>query len=195
MALTALAERPDEYSYTYTDYLGWNENERIEIIDGVVYMMAAPSAIHQWVVGELFGQLRDFLKKKSCRAFVAPFAVRLFPQANLRDDTVVEPDIVVICDRSRLDERGCNGAPNLIMEVLSPSNHEHDEQVKFWQYLSAGVREYWIVDPQKKLVQVNILEQGYYHTTMYDEHTKVPVTVLPECFITLTDVFTLFSPL
>jgi Uma2 family endonuclease len=67
--------------------------------------------------------------------------------------------------------------------------------VKFWQYLSAGVREYWIVDPQKKLVQVNILEQGYYHTAMYDEHTKIPVTVLPGCFITLTDVFTLFSPL
>jgi Uma2 family endonuclease len=163
-------------------------------------MMAPPVTRHQRVSGELFFYLKSYLTGKPCEVFAAPFGVRLFPEKDHSDDTVVEPDILVVCDPSKIDERGCNGAPDLIIEILSPSTICKDRIFKFNKYLEAGVREYWIVDPDAKMVQVFILEKDRYITTGYrvfnadDPESKLmsdmaPVTVLPGCTIDLKTVF------
>ena len=105
------------------------------------------------------------------------------------DDTVVQPDLVVICDRSKIDDKGCNGAPDMVIEILSPSTARHDKLVKFQLYQNAGVREYWIVDPDTKTVQAHVLESGRYFTAAYGDADTAPVYVLDGCTINLTDVF------
>jgi Uma2 family endonuclease len=177
--------------YTYADVLDWDESVRAEIIDGEIYMMSPPATSHQWISRELFIQLCLFLQGKPCQAFAAPFGVRLFPKKDLSDDTFVEPDIVVICDSAKLDERGCNGAPDLIIEILSPSTTRKDQKVKFRKYQEAGVREYWIADPENAMVYVHILNGNQYTTKVYDETDEVPVTILPGCVIKLREVFTM----
>jgi Uma2 family endonuclease len=107
----------------------------------------------------------------------------------LRDDIYFEPDITVICDPAKLDDRGCNGAPDMIAEILSPSNAQYDMLVKFRKYLQAGVREYWILDPEAKTAHVCILEDNEYRVSIYDETQTAPVSVLPGCFIDLKDIF------
>jgi Uma2 family endonuclease len=107
----------------------------------------------------------------------------------LRDDIYFEPDITVICDPAKLDDRGCNGAPDMIAEILSPSNAQYDMLVKFRKYLQAGVREYWIIDPEAKTAHVCVLEDGEYRVAVYDETQTAPVSVLPGCFIDLKDIF------
>jgi Uma2 family endonuclease len=179
----------EDQHYTYADMLEWDESLRAEIIDGEVYMMSPPARFHQDISSELHGQLWTFLKGKPCKLYPAPFGVRLFPKEDLSDDTVVEPDIVVVCDHSKLDDRGCNGAPDLVVEILSPSNTQRDRIVKFRKYLAAGVREYWVVDPHQKTVEVHILQAGQYVTTVYDASDEAPVSVLPGCKIKLRDVF------
>ena len=149
----------EKVRYTFADVLLWDGDEHIEIINGEAFMMATPSRIHQEITGELFRQLANFLEGKQCKVYSAPFGVRLFEQDGDRPedvDTVVEPDISVVCDRSRLDEHGCKGAPDLVIEVLSPSTQRHDQLVKLNLYQRAGVREYWIVDPENKTVRVMI---------------------------------------
>jgi Uma2 family endonuclease len=175
--------------YTYADYLEWDENLRAEIIDGEVNMLATPTSDHQAVSMELSIQLGNFLKGKPCKVYAAPFSVRLFPKEDASDDLVLEPDIAVICDASKIDKRGCNGAPDFIIEILSPSSLKYDRLVKFRKYQQAGVREYWIVDPETKLVQVNILDNGWYRTSVYDDTEKAPVSVLAGCEINLAEVF------
>ncbi|GHT64799.1 hypothetical protein FACS1894110_05210 [Spirochaetia bacterium] len=179
----------EDQHYTYADMLEWDESLRAEIIDGEVYMMAPPSRFHQKIHRYLFTPLSVFLMGKPCEVYSAPFGVRLFPKDDLSDDTVVEPDIVVVCDHSKLDDQGCNGAPDLVIEILSPSNTQRDRIVKFRKYLAAGVREYWVVDPVQKTAEVHILNKGQYVTTVYDAADEVPVTVLPGCSIKLGDVF------
>ncbi|MDR1618206.1 MAG: Uma2 family endonuclease, partial [Treponema sp.] len=117
--------------YTYADFLDWDEGERCEIIDGEAYMMSAPSRIHQRISMALSAMLYNYLEGKTCEVYPAPFAVRLFPAEDLSDDTVVEPDISVVCDPSKLDDRGCNGAPDFIIEIISPSTARYDRLVKF----------------------------------------------------------------
>jgi Uma2 family endonuclease len=175
--------------YTYADYLSWDEDVRAEIIDGEAFMMAPPLRQHQGISGNLFYWLRNFLEGKPCRVYAAPFGVRLFPEKDGSDDTVVEPDIVVVCDRSKLDDRGCNGPPDLIIEILSPSTAQKDMLVKFRKYLQAGVREYWIVDGEAKTIHVCILQDDQYRVSVYDESRTVPVSVLPGCEVKLTAVF------
>jgi Uma2 family endonuclease len=189
MSSSALEYGLEDQYYTYADMLEWDESLRAEIIDGEIYMMAPPAREHQDISGELHGQLWTFLKGKPCKVYPAPFGVRLFPKDDLSDDTVVEPDIVVVCDHSKLDDRGCNGAPDLVIEILSPSNTQRDRIVKFRKYLAAGVREYWVVDPGQKTVEVHILNAVQYVTTVYDAADEAPVSVLPGCSIKLRDVF------
>ena len=158
----ALPAEKKETIFTYADYLTWDEDERIELIDGEAVMMAPPSTSHQIISMEISRQLANFLEGKKCLAIPAPFAVRLFeregdPPANVR--TVVEPDISVICDRNKLDAHGCKGAPDMVIEILSPSNRRHDRLVKLDLYQRAGVREYWIVDPVKELTVVYRFEK------------------------------------
>jgi Uma2 family endonuclease len=173
--------------YTYADYLTWDDDERWELIDGVPYAMAGASTAHQRILTELTRQFANFLKGKPCEAFAAPFDVRL--NADTNDDTVVQPDLLVICDKSKLDDRGCKGAPDLVIEVLSPSTASHDRFLKFNKYQRAGVREYWIVDPDSRTVQAHVLENGRYFTTVYFEADTAPVHILDGCTISLPDVF------
>ena len=143
--------------YTFADVLTWDEGEHIEIINGEAFMMATPSRIHQKITGELFRQLANFLEGKQCGVYAAPFGVRLFEQdgdSAENVDTVVEPDITVVCDHSKLDDQGCKGAPDMVIEILSPSTQRHDRLTKLNLYQRAGVREYWIADPENRTVRV-----------------------------------------
>jgi Uma2 family endonuclease len=175
--------------YTYADYLGWDGAERYEIIDGEAYMMAPPSRFHQDISMALSTKINNYLEGKPCKVYAAPFAVRLNPAEDQSDDTVLEPDIVVVCDPSKLDDRGCNGAPDLIIEILSPSNARHDRITKFQLYREAGVREYWIADPEEKVLTAYVLKNGEYVASFYEDKDTAPVTVLPGCKIDLSAVF------
>ena len=174
--------------YTYADYEKWDDDVRCELIDGVVFAMAAPTVRHQRVNGEIFVQLKNFLRGKACEVFISPFDVRL--NYNEADDVVVQPDILVICDKSKIENgKHCCGAPDFVVEVLSPSNSEHDTMVKLGKYLKAGVREYWIVDPENKIVAAHRLLDKQYTTVAYDAQDTAPVMVLEGCSINLSEVF------
>ena len=182
--------QPDKH-YTYSDYAGWNDDTRYELIDGMPYLMSpAPSEAHQTIAAELTYQLVSFLKGKPCKVLPAPFDVRL--NANDGDDTVVQPDLLVVCDSPeapKLDGKVCTGAPDMVIEILSPSTARMDKFIKFRLYQKAGVREYWIVDPDTKTVQVCFLKNGEYVVNAYDDTENVTVQVLKGCTINLTDVF------
>ena len=178
----------DDKRYTYADYASWDDDARYELIDGIAYMMSpAPGRRHQGIGGNIFAHLWNFLRGKPCKVYDAPFDVRL--NAADDDDTVVQPDIVVVCDQAKLDDKGCNGAPDLVVEILSPSTASRDRVLKFNKYLQAGVREYWIVDPDSKTVLTHMLKDGQYMTRAYAEADTVPVHVLDGCTISLPDVF------
>ncbi len=189
MALPAEKER-----YTFADVLTWPGDERAELIDGEVVMMAPPTTTHQLISGEIFRQLANYLEGKKCRAIPAPFAVRLFEKDGEAPEdigTVVEPDISIVCDTSKLDKHGCKGAPDMVVEILSPSTQRHDRLVKLSLYQRAGVREYWIVNPEDQTVQVMLMDGGgvlQLHE-VYDRQGVAKVNVLDGCFIELGKVF------
>lgn len=188
-----MEELKHDQHYTYADYMSWGEDVHCEIIDGIVYEktyepnMSAPSRLHQEISGELYFQLRSFLKNKTCNVFYAPFDVRL--DANDNDDTIVQPDIAVVCDKSKLDDHGCIGAPDLIIEILSPSTASYDCIIKLNKYLQAGVREYWIAHPESKTVTTHILNDKHYITSAYGENETINVRVLDGCSLNLKEVF------
>jgi len=173
--------------YTYSDYLLWDDDKRRELIDGVPYLMAAPSWQHQGILGKLFLQFGNFLEDKSCKVFFAPFDVRL--NADTLDDTVVQPDLLVVCDHSMLNDAGCKGVPDMVVEILSPSTLQYDKITKFNTYLKAGIREYWIIDPIAKSLASQILKDGKYITHVYTNKETVPVHVLEGFVIDLSKVF------
>lgn len=150
--------------YTYWDYLKWRFKERVELIKGYVFKMSpAPNVNHQRVSGNISAELFPLFHKKACEVFSAPFDVRLSIPGAPKDSTVVQPDLCIVCDRNKLvDNRACNGAPDLVMEILSPGNGKHEMQTKFELYEAAGVKEYWIVQPNEKSVWVYVLENGKY---------------------------------
>ena len=181
--------------YTYADYLEWETDKRYEIIDGEAYMMASPSVDHQSISRELLLQFGNFLKGKPCKVFTAPLDVRLFPGEDNRDKTVVQPDLLVVCDPSKLaDRKSCRGAPDMAIEIFSPSNTTNPLLLKFNQYLAAGVREYWVVIPETKTVQVHILEKGdggaaRYISTVHPNVEVLEAAVLPGLRIDFTAVW------
>ena len=187
MSLVAKKER----YYTYKDYYAWDDDCRWELIDGVPYAMApAPSLGHQSILVELARQLGTFLQGKRCKLFIAPCDVRL--NADAEDDTVVQPDLLVVCDKSKLEDgKSVVGVPDLIIEILSPSNTKHDKLTKLNLYKRFGVPEYWIVDPDTATVTVNTLwQETGYSSQVYDKRsTAVPVEVLDGCTIDLANVF------
>lgn len=158
--------RRDALHHTYADYLTWSDDERIELINGFAYVREppAPSRSHQELVGELYHQVRLALEGKGCRAYVAPFDVRLPKHGEADDqiDTVVQPDVLVVCDLEKLDERGMRGSPDWIAEVLSPSTSGHDQIVKLPIYEQAGVRELWLIHPIDRTLTIHRLEGGRY---------------------------------
>jgi Uma2 family endonuclease len=183
-----------EKKYTYGDYLTWDDGKRWEIIEGIVYDMSpAPSRKHQFVLKKLMWQFENFLKDKTCELYFAPFDVRL-SKDNLKDEdteTVVQPDIVIVCDKKKLDDKGCKGAPDIVIEILSPATASKDMKEKFFLYEKHGVKEYWIVHPNEEIIAVYKLDKNgkYAQHIIYTKDEKIPVTLLGELEIDLTPIF------
>ena len=172
-----------EKRYTYADYLQWPDDTRYELIDGEVFRLApTPLIEHQEVAGEVYCQLRNQLDGKACRPYIAPVDVRLprKDEADAAIDTVVQPDVLVVCDPSKIDRRGVRGAPDWLLEVLSPSTAAHDQIAKLRTYERAGVREYWLVHPSDRTLTVYVLDNGQYgRPEIYELKDATPIGVLP----------------
>ncbi len=149
--------------YSYADYLTWQMDEMVEIIKGRLFKMTpAPSRIHQKVAAKLFYRLYGFLEGKPCEVYIAPFDVRLPVTTTNNEDvyTVVQPDICVVCDKNKLDDAGCIGAPDLIVEILSPGNNKKELHNKYEVYKESGVKEYWIIHPNEQTLLIYSLKNG-----------------------------------
>jgi len=179
--------------HTYADYLTWPENERWEIIDGVPYMQSAPKWEHQSISGELYRQISNYLIDKPCKVFAAPFDVCL-AEGHENDNeisNIIQPDIVVVCDETKLRKTGYFGVPTLIIEISSPSTARHDRVVKFNRYEKANVKEYWIVEPDGRYINVFTLQENkrYGRPEAYTEEDKVKLTVFSDFTVDLRPVF------
>ena len=183
--------------YTYADYLTWIDDKRRELIDGFIKMMLpAPRRAHADVSANIVRHLLSVLVKNKgkCKVYYAPFDVRFPKNGETAHDkiyTVVQPDICVVCDLSKLDELGCCGAPDMIVEILSPSTNKKDVTEKFTLYEEHGVKEYWIVHPNDKAVTVFLLQKNgkYDDGTLYELKGKVPVYIFDNYQIDLDDIF------
>ena len=184
----AIRKYDPQKPYTYADYASWDDDVRCELIDGEIVVMDAPSTTHQRVLRDLFLLFAKFLDGKKCEVLIAPFDVCLFGLGD-EDTTVVQPDILVVCDDSLIDEKRCNGAPDLVIEILSPSTEKHDRHRKLSKYMNAGVRECWIIDPYKKNVAVHLKDNKILSFTYYENDETMPVHVLEGLEISLRDVF------
>ena len=173
--------------YTEEDYYNLPENVRAELIDGQIYYMSAPSRVHQEILGFMFNTIFNHINstKGPCKVYPAPFAVKLFSED---DKNVVEPDISVICDPGKLTDRGCTGAPDWIVEIVSPSNSSHDYVRKLNLYMDAGVREYWIVNPMEREVLVYFLEQDKFKVKSYTLQDKIKVNIYDDLWIDFTEL-------
>jgi Uma2 family endonuclease len=193
--ITSIDQLDLSQQYSYADYLTWQFTERVELLKGYLLKMAAPSTFHQRVSRELARQLVNFFHKNPCEVFIAPFDVRLYNRKKsvLADHdifTVVQPDLCVICDKTKLDAKGCNGSPDWIIEILSLSNSKVDLKDKFALYEQNGVTEYWIVFPHDKIVQQFVLENDKYQLYNIYTNTEFATSFLfPELAVNLTDVF------
>ncbi len=167
--------------YTEEDYYNLPENVRAELIDGQIYYMSAPSRIHQEILMFLSKTIANYIdsKKGPCKVYPAPFAVKLFSED---DKNVVEPDISVICDPNKLTDRGCTGAPDWVTEIVSPGNPGYDYIRKLNLYADAGVKEYWIIDPDKKRIFVYFLEKAFEVET-YTLPDKIKVNIYDDLWI------------
>jgi Uma2 family endonuclease len=180
--------------YTYKDYLKMPEDKRIEIIDGIIYNMTpSPSRIHQKILGLIHAEFLNYLKDKSCEVYMAPFDVRLPKNVEQDEDinTVVQPDVVVVCDKNKLDDKGCIGSPDLVIEIVSPSSLRHDLKTKFFLYEQAGIKEYWVVYPLEKAINVYQLnEEGKYADfEIYSKEDQVKVGIFDDMLVHLKTIF------
>lgn len=182
--------------YTYADYLKWQFEERVELLKGRIHRMSpAPNLRHQRIAGDIFVEIKLFLKGKSCQVFIAPFDVRLPlpPEQIISDkvDTVVQPDITVVCDEAKLDTQGCIGAPDIVIEVLSPGNTKKEMRDKLAIYQHAGIPEYWVVDPDRvHVIRYNLNENGAYQSSLpFVEDDKVGSEVLEGFELNLEEIF------
>ena len=173
----------EDTEYTWEDYMSWDDDVRYELIDGVAYAMGAPSQRHQSILGDLYTLFNIFLKKNPCKVFISPCDVKL------ANKTVLQPDMFVVCDRSKLDGQFTQGAPDLVIEIESSSSTQRDRILKYNKYLDAKVKEYWIVNPESKVTEVFILVNGDYSRKAYDEKDKISVHVLDGCTIDMSEVF------
>ncbi len=174
-----------EKIYTIEDIYALPDGQRAELIDGRIYNMAPPARIHQKLITELVSALHQHIRDNNgdCEVYPAPFAVFL----NADDKNYVEPDISVVCDKSKLIEKGCNGAPDLIMEVVSPSTQQMDYGIKLFKYRPAGVREYWIINPVTRIVNVYDLENEE-RTCQYSFNDEISVCIFNGLSIQLSEL-------
>ncbi|UOF89119.1 Uma2 family endonuclease [Fodinisporobacter ferrooxydans] len=183
-----------ERTYSYQDYVNLSTEERFELIDGVPYNMSpSPSRRHQQILGQLATEFTFYLRGKTCEALIAPFDVRLFANGKTDDEIrdVVQPDLSVICNPDKLDDKGCKGSPDLIVEILSPSTGKLDRWIKYKLYERAGVREYWLVEPTNSTIEIFTLnEQGRYELHgVYGRGDTVPVGIFEDLAIDLKVIF------
>ncbi|MCL2064121.1 MAG: Uma2 family endonuclease [Candidatus Cloacimonetes bacterium] len=176
-----------EKRYTYSDYLQWDDEVRYEIIDGVPYAMGSPSSTHQRISRKLTKHIDTFLDGKPCELFYAPYDVRL--NFDTFDDIVVQPDLLVVCDKSKIDKNSYNGVPDLIIEIVSPSTASMDRVRKYHLYRRAKVKEYWIIDPDNKTVSFYTLKDDEYVSDAFGENDKLTSKVLEGFVVDLTEVF------
>jgi Uma2 family endonuclease len=178
-------------TYTYSDYLMWHFSERVELIKGFINKMSpAPSRSHQTISQNINKYFLNFFNNFSCSVYAAPFDVRLPIKSAKKNTTVVQPDLCIICDESKLDDNGCNGAPDLIVEILSPKNSKHDTDTKFNLYQESGVKEYWMVQPEEKMVLIYTLKNKEYiglKPLVEGETIKSPL--FPNMQISIDDIF------
>lgn len=193
--IRSFADLDPTRTYTYADYLTWQLTEWVELVRGRIRRMSpAPTTLHQRVSSNLHSLIGPYLRRKTCQVFAAPFDVRLTTRGgNGADDaitTVVQPDLCVICDPAKLDQRGCLGSPDWIIEILSPGTAGRDMDEKFTLYEESGVGEYWIVAPGEQNISVFVLEDDHYRLVGdYWQPGPVPVRTLPELVVEWGDVF------
>lgn len=193
--ITSFSQLDPNGSYTYADYLTWKFSEFVELIKGkVLRPMSAPVPIHQQYLVNLTSEIHQFLKRQPCRVYAAPFYVRLTRNLEGSDTqitTVVQPDICVVCDLTKIDKRGCLGAPDFIIEIVSSGNIHHDIKTKLNLYEEAGVLEYWVVFPGEKMVLAHQLDENgrYQVAAEYAEPGPMPVAVLPGLATEWSEIF------
>lgn len=174
--------------YTLDDYYAMPEDRRVELIDGVIYDMTAPLVVHQYLIGEIFTRLKNYVRqnKGKCMPMMAPTDVRL----DMDEKTMVQPDVLVLCNREQIDPRRLEGAPDFVVEVLSPSTKRKDSLIKFHKYADAGVREYWMVDPDKKRIAAYCFEEDDFCPAVYTFADKVPVAIWGgDCEIDFAEIY------
>jgi Uma2 family endonuclease len=185
-------------TYSYADYLKWQFDDFVEIIKGKVYKMSpAPTRFHQDISREIERPIANYFYKKKCKVYDAPFDVRFPVNGNSDNETlftVVQPDICVICDPKKLDDKGCIGAPDWIIEIISPSTAKKDMNEKYDLYESSGVREYWIVFPKERFIMVHLLnDKGMYELIgnfePNDETPTIKVNIFPDLELIMEDIF------
>jgi len=175
--------------YSYADYLVWKIKERVELLKGKILEMSVPSPIHQEISGNLQGALFVFLKNSKCKLYTAPFDVRFPQKGESQVYTVVQPDLCVVCDLEKIDSKGCVGAPDLVVEILSPGNSKKEMKSKFALYQEEGVREYWVVDPERELVFVYVADNKKFKPTIPIADDYVYSTIFPDFKIHTSDLF------
>lgn len=180
---------PKEETYTLDDIYNLPDHRRAELIDGQIYDITPPSRKHQRIAGELFATIRNYIKQNNgtCEVNIAPFAVFL----NGNDTNYVEPDISVVCDLGKLNDKGCTGAPDWMIEIVSPSSRRMDYFIKLFKYRTAGVREYWIVDPEKNRITTYNFESE--DTNDYTFTDSVKVGIYEDLYIDFSDLVDLLT--
>ncbi len=192
--ITSIKQLDLSKQYTYAEYLKWQIDERLELIKGFIHKMSAPARLHQGVSQNIERVIDSYFNGHPCNWYHAPFDVRL-PRSSEKADkqvfTVVQPDICVICDKTKLDKRGCIGAPDLVVEILSPGNSKKEMKEKFEVYEESGVREYWIVEPTEKIILLYTLNDAgkYIGHRPYIETDIMHSVIFPEMAINVIDVF------
>jgi len=181
-------------TYSYADYLQWTFEDRLELIKGKIFKMTpAPNLYHQDISAVVSYELFDYLKGKPCKVYTAPFDVRLprkVEKSNEKIYTVVQPDICVICDLRKLDKRGCIGAPDIVIEILSPGNNEKELRNKYEVYEESGIKEYWIISPQDKtFLKYTLVEEQYQPSRLMTVGDIITTTILPDFKLDLETVF------
>ncbi len=191
MEITQFSQLNLDKVYTYSDYITWKFEERVELIKGKIFKMAAPNSRHQKIVGLLNFEVIYCLKPNTCEVYPAPFDVRLPIPKGDKAYTVVQPDLCIICDKNKIDKRGAKGAPDLVIEIISPGNSKRDIKDKFEIYQEVGVKEYWIVYPNQKQVLIYILNKKgkYIGLQPLTEYDSIKSVLFPDLKFELKTIF------
>ena len=194
--ITSLSQLDPKGVYSYADYLTWKFEQALEVIKGKIFPMSGPSRIHQKISWQLTVNFDNHFKQHRCEAYAAPFDVRLYDKKKSQKAdkdifTVVQPDLCIICDLTKLDDRGCLGAPDLIVEILSPGNSTREMKIKKELYAESGVKEYWIVDyNHETLTQFSIEEDGNFgRPLIFTSEEAVPSVIFPDFMLNLIELF------